>query len=71
MHTLFVLEEGFYNVHEKTTVVLTKHFDLHCNDDCLAGGRAIIIARWLAGAIRRYVMMPNRLVVRPFNLLEL
>ena len=33
---------GFYSAEENATIVLTKHFDLLCNDDCLAGGRAII-----------------------------
>ena len=42
MRTLFVLEEGFYSAQEKATLVLTKHFDLFCNDDYLAGDRAII-----------------------------
>ena len=32
----------FYSVEENVIVVLTKHFDLLCNDDCLAGGRTII-----------------------------
>ena len=43
MCTLFVLEEGFDSAEEKATVVLTKYFDLLCNDDYLAGGRAKII----------------------------
>ena len=34
--------EGFYSAKENITIVLTKHFDLLYNDDCLAGGRAII-----------------------------
>ena len=42
MRTLFVLEEDFYSAQEKATVVLTKHFDLLCNDDYFASGRAII-----------------------------
>ena len=42
MCTLFVLLEGFYNAEENATIVLTKHFDLLYNDDCLVGGRAII-----------------------------
>ena len=28
---------------KNATVVLTKHFDLLYNNDCLAGGKAIII----------------------------
>ena len=40
--TLFVLLEGFYSVKENVTVVLIKHFDLLCNDDCLVGGGTII-----------------------------
>ena len=39
---LFALIEGFYSVEENPTIVLTKHFDLLCNDDCLVGDRAII-----------------------------
>ena len=39
---LFVLVEGFYSVEENVIVVLTKHFYLLCNDDCLVNGRAII-----------------------------
>ena len=42
MRTLFVPYEGFYSVEENVTVVLTKHFDLLCNNDCLAGGKTII-----------------------------
>lgn len=42
MSTLFVLLEGFYNAEENATIVLTKHFELLYNDDCHAGGRAII-----------------------------
>ena len=39
---MFALIEGFYSVEENPTIVLTKHFDLLCNDDCLVGDRAII-----------------------------
>lgn len=39
---LFVLIVGFYNAEKNAIVVLTKHFDLICNDDCLASGRVII-----------------------------
>ena len=39
---MVALIEGFYSVEENPTIVLTKHFDLLCNDDCLAGDRAII-----------------------------
>lgn len=39
---LFVLVMGFYNVENNATIVLTKHFDLICNDDYLASGRVII-----------------------------
>ena len=42
MRTLFLLQKGFYSVEENANVVLTKHFDLPCNNDCLVGGRAII-----------------------------
>ena len=38
----FMLLKGFYSVEENAIVVLTKHFDFLYNDDCLAGGRAII-----------------------------
>ena len=34
--------EGFYNVKESVIVVLTRHFDSYCNDDCLTGGWVII-----------------------------
>ena len=39
MHTYLVCAslEGFYNAKESVTVVLTRHFDSRCNDDCLAG----------------------------------
>ena len=39
-----MLEEGFHSAQEKTTIVLTKHFDFLCNDDYPASGRAIITA---------------------------
>ena len=39
---LFVLVGDFYSTEENATVVLTKPFDLLCNDDCLVGGRVII-----------------------------
>ena len=42
MRTLSMLLKGFYSAEEDATVVLTKHFDLLCNDDCLPSGRAII-----------------------------
>lgn len=42
MCALFVLEEGFYSTQEKATIVLTKHFNLFCNDDYLANGKTII-----------------------------
>lgn len=42
MRTLSMLLKGFYSVEEDETVVLTKHFNLLYNDDCLPGGRAII-----------------------------
>ena len=43
MCTYLVCVSGrFYSVEENVIVVLTKHFDLLSNDDCLAGGRAII-----------------------------
>ena len=38
----FMLSKGFYSAKENATVVLTKHFDFLCNDDCLVGGRTII-----------------------------
>ena len=47
--------------------MLTKHFDLFCNDDCLVGDKTIII---VVGVIRKYVIMLNRAVACPFNLLE-
>lgn len=37
-----MLLEGFYSAEENATIVLTKHFELLYNDDCHAGGRAII-----------------------------
>ena len=43
MCTYFVCVSGrFYSVEENVIVVLTKHFDLLCNDNCLVGGRTII-----------------------------
>ena len=39
-----MLQEGFYSAEENVTIVLTEHFNLLCNDDCLAGGRTIITA---------------------------
>ena len=44
MRTLFVFKKGFYSAHEKAAIVLSKHFDLFCNDDYPTGGRAIITA---------------------------
>ena len=35
-------QKGFYSAQEKVTIVLTKHFDYLCNDDCLVGGRTTI-----------------------------
>lgn len=43
MRTLSMLLKGFYSVEGDATIVLTKHFNLLCNDDCLPSGRAIII----------------------------
>ena len=37
-----MLMGGFYSVEENAIVVLTKHFDLLYNDDCLVSGKAII-----------------------------
>ena len=42
MRTLFMFKKGFYSGHEKAAIVLSKHFDLICNDDYLVGGRTII-----------------------------
>lgn len=39
---MFVLVMGFYNAKKNANIVLTKHFDLIFNDDCLASGRVII-----------------------------
>ena len=33
---------GFYSAQEKATIVLSKHFDLLCNDGCSASCKAII-----------------------------
>ena len=40
--TLFVFLKGFYSDEESVTVVLTKHFDFLCNDDCFVGSGVII-----------------------------
>ena len=40
---LFVLVEGFYSAKDNAIIVLTKHLHLLCNDDCLIGGRTVII----------------------------
>ena len=37
-------QEDFYSVEENVIIVLTKHFDILCNNDCIVGDRAIIIA---------------------------
>lgn len=42
MRTLFMLLEGFYSAEDNVTIVLTKHFDLLYNNDCLAGSKANI-----------------------------
>ena len=39
---MFVLMEGLYSDEQNDTIVLTKHFNLLCNDDYLVGGRVII-----------------------------